>query len=347
MRIFHNPAHHAHAGRMEMYRGQLVPCHETPARLDDVLAEVRRRAFGDLATPAPATLAQLERVHSPRYLDFLQRAWDEWVALDPANAQLDVLPSVWPVRTLRADVEPANFAARVGLYSFDAGTPLTAGTWHAAHAGASCAIDAARVLLAPGGPRAAAALTRPPGHHAGADFFGGYCFLNNSALAAQTLRDGGAVRVAVLDIDYHHGNGTQSIFYERADVLTVSIHGDPRTEYPFFLGHADEHGVWAGEGFNLNLPLPKGTGFDAWSQALDQALAAITAFRADALVVALGVDTFEGDPISGFRLKSADYLRVGAAIAACRLPTIFVLEGGYAVAEIGVNVVNVLEGFGA
>jgi acetoin utilization deacetylase AcuC-like enzyme len=159
------------------------------------------------------------------------------------------------------------------------------------------------------------------------------------------LRDAGARRVAVLDVDYHHGNGTQSIFYGRADVMTVSIHGDPATEYPFFLGHADERGQGPGEGFNLNLPLPGGIGFDAWSQALREALAAIRRCGADALVVALGVDTFEGDPISRFRLRSADYLRIGRAIALAGLPTVFVMEGGYAVAEIGVNVVNVLEGF--
>ncbi len=328
-----------------MYRGRLVPCHETPSRLDDVLVEVQRRALGPLAVPVTATRAQLERVHSLPYLDFLQNAWAEWITLDPANAELDVLPSVWPVRTLRADVVPANFAARVGLYSFDAGTPLTAGTWQAALAGASCAIAAARAVLEPGAG-AAAALTRPPGHHAGIDFFGGYCFLNNAALAAQTLREGGAARVAVLDVDYHHGNGTQSIFYERADVLTVSIHGDPRTEYPFFLGHADERGAGAGDGCNLNLPLPKGTKFDRWSQALQQAFTAIARFEADALVVALGVDTFEGDPISGFGLRSPDYLQIGAAIATCAVPTVFTMEGGYAVAEIGVNVANVLEGFG-
>jgi acetoin utilization deacetylase AcuC-like enzyme len=188
-------------------------------------------------------------------------------------------------------------------------------------------------------------LSRPPGHHAGADFFGGYCFLNNAALAAQHLRDQGAVRVAVLDIDYHHGNGTQSIFYERVDVLFTSIHGDPHTEYPFFLGYADERGAGAGLGFNHNLPLPRGTGFALWSAALQDALDGIQRFGAQALVVSLGVDTFEGDPISGFSLKSADYLRVGQAIAAAGLPTVFVFEGGYAVAEVGVNAVNVLEGF--
>jgi acetoin utilization deacetylase AcuC-like enzyme len=166
-------------------------------------------------------------------------------------------------------------------------------------------------------------------------------------LAAQALRDQGAQRVAVLDIDYHHGNGTQDIFYERADVLTVSLHGDPQTEYPFYLGHADERGVGAGEGCNLNLPLPRGTGVADWMAALAQGLAAVRAFGADALVVPMGLDTFEGDPISGFRLRSSDYLGVGQALAQLRLPTVLTFEGGYAVAEVGTNAVNLLEGFSA
>jgi acetoin utilization deacetylase AcuC-like enzyme len=342
MLIFHNPAHHKHAGRLEMFRGRLVPCHESPTRLQFVLDELRRRPVGELRAPGAPDLELIRRVHSARYVAFLEGAWREWVALDPANVDVDVLPSVWPVRGFRHDIAPSNFAARVGLFSFDAGSPLTAGTWEAASTGAACAIDAARAVAS--GARAGMALTRPPGHHAGADFLGGYCFLNNAALAAQALREAGMARVAVLDIDYHHGNGTQSIFNERADVFTVSIHGDPTTEYPFFLGYADERGQGAGLGFNLNLPLAKGTDFAAWSHALQQALDAIRRFRADAVVVALGVDTFEGDPISGFKLKSADYLQVGAAIARAALPTVFVMEGGYAVAEIGMNVVNVLEG---
>ncbi len=354
MLIVHNPLHMRHHGRHEMFRGRLVACHEVPERLDRVLAELQRRPPGELRTPEelgvdPRDAAfedVLARIHPRRYLDFLAGAWDEWVALDPANAGLDALPSVWPVRGFRADVVPAGFAARMGLYSFDAGTPLTAGTWDAARAGAHCAVLAARAVLDPAGTnRSAFALTRPPGHHAGADFFGGYCFLNNAALAAQTLRDLGCARVAVLDIDYHHGNGTQGIFYTRPDVLTVSIHGDPRTEYPFYLGHADEHGADEGEGFNLNLPLQRGTGFGGWCAALRQALDRVARFDAQALVVPLGVDTFEGDPISGFHLHSADYLRVGADIATLRLPTVFVFEGGYAVAEVGINTVNVLEGF--
>ncbi len=349
MLVLHNPDHARHAGRHEMFRGRLVPCHEVPQRLDHVQAELRRRGLGRLAEPRrdadAAVDALLQRVHAPRYLRFLARAWDEWVALDPANAALDALPSVWPVRGFRADVEPDNFAARLGLYSFDAGTPLTAGSWAAALGGARCAVQAAQAVSA-GPERAAFALTRPPGHHAGADFFGGYCFLNNAALAAQTLRDLGAERVAVLDVDYHHGTGTQSIFYERGDVLTVSLHGDPRTEYPFYLGHADERGAGAGQGCNLNLPLPRGTGFDRWREALRAGIAAVRDFGAQALVVPLGVDTFEGDPISGFKLKSDDYRRIGEDLAALNLPTVFAFEGGYAVAEVGINAVNVLEGFG-
>ena len=347
MLIVHNPHHHLHQGRHEMFRGRLVPCHETAQRLDHVLAELKRRPISALRTPGDDTAGLTEalaRIHAPRYLAFIEHAWDEWVAIDPANATQDALPSVWPAPGMRFDVLPESFAARMGLFSFDAGTPLTAGSWAAARAGAACALTAARAVAA-GHERSAFALSRPPGHHAGADFFGGYCFLNNAALAAQALRDGGAAQVAVLDVDYHHGNGTQAIFYERADVLTVSIHGDPRTEYPFFLGHADERGAGAGAGFNLNLPLPRGTDFTRWRAALHTGLAAIRSFGADALVVSLGVDTFEGDPISGFTLRSADYLHVGEDIAAANLPTVFVFEGGYAVAEVGINTVNVLEGF--
>jgi acetoin utilization deacetylase AcuC-like enzyme len=347
MKTYYNHLHAQHQGKVEMFRGALVPCFEVPARADHVLAELQRRQLGPVLEPQAFDESALTTIHSPRYLRFLATAWDQWLALDPANADKDILPSVWPTRTFRTDIEPGSFAAKVGLYSFDAGTPFTAGTWVAARAGAHCALSAAERLVQ--GDRAAFALSRPPGHHAGADFFGGYCFLNNAALAAQHLLDAGKgagmTKVAVLDIDYHHGNGTQAIFYDRADVFFASIHGDPRTEYPFYLGHADECGAGAGVGANLNLPLPRGTGFGVWSQALDTALQAIAKFGADALVVSLGMDTFVGDPISGFTLETADYAAVGRRIARAGLPTAFVFEGGYAVREVGVNAVNVLEGF--
>ena len=331
-----------------MFRGRLVDCHEVPQRLDHVLSELARRPVGELLMP-PANLpltAALQSVHSSDYLDFLESAWDEWVKLSPDNASQDALPSVWPLpgkQAFRMDKSPLNFAARLGQYAFDAGTPLMSGTWMAAREGAACALAAAQAVCA--GTKAAVALTRPPGHHAGKAYMGGYCFLNNAAIAAQHLRSQGKQRVAVLDIDYHHGNGTQAIFDERPDVYTVSIHGDPQTEYPFFLGHADECGSDAGEGYNLNLPLPKGTEFETWYLTLQQALQAIADYAPQALVVPLGLDTYEGDPISGFKLQSADYIQVGRALASLLLPTVFTLEGGYAVADFGINTVNVLEGF--
>ena len=340
---FYNPHHALHQGQFEMYRGALVPCHEVPARADHVLAELKRRQLGEVLNLQPFSAVALQSIHTPRYLGFLETAWDQWVALDPANAARDALPSVWPTRSFRTDMEPDNFAARMGLYSFDAGTPLTAGTWVAARAGAECALSAAQHVVE--GGRSAFALSRPPGHHAGADFFGGYCFLNNAALAAQHLRNSGMERVAVLDVDYHHGNGTQAIFYDRPDVFFASVHGDPRTEYPFFLGYADETGHGAGEGANLNLPMARGTDYAQWSEALEVALAAITRFGAQALVVSLGVDTFALDPISGFALQSEDYLRMGDRIAKLGLPTVLVFEGGYAVDAVGVNAVNVLQAF--
>lgn len=343
MITFYNDRHALHHGKVEMFRGELVPCFEVPARADFVLQALRERRLGGVESPPAFADHLLTRIHSPRYVEFLANAWSEWVALDPANAQRDAIPSYWPIRGFRSDVLPASFPARLGMFSFDAGSPLTSGTWEAARTGAWCAIAAAERVLA--GERSAFALTRPPGHHAGADFFGGYCFLNNAALAAQALRDGGAQRVAVLDIDYHHGNGTQAIFYERADVFVASVHGDPHTEYPYYLGYTDERGQGDGLGFNRNLPLAKGTGFAAWREAMREGVRSIQAFGAQALVVSLGLDTFAGDPISGFGLQSADYFHVGEDLAAAGLPTVFVFEGGYAVAEVGVNAVNVLEGF--
>ena len=343
MITFFNHKHVLHQGRQEMFRGQMVPCFELAARADHVLSELTGRKLGPVQAPPAFDDAVLERVHTPEYLSFLRHAWADWVALDPANVDRDALPSVWPNHGLRRDRVPDNFAARMGLYAFDTGSPLTSGTWEAAREGAGCALAAARTVA--DGARAAFALSRPPGHHAGADFFGGYCFLNNAALAAQALRDHGLERVAVLDVDYHHGNGTQAIFYERADVLVTSIHGDPQTEYPFFLGHADETGLGAGAGYNFNMPLPRGSGFDVWREALRFTLRRVADYRAQALVVSLGLDSFEGDPISGFRLRSPDYFTVGGDIARAGLPTVFVFEGGYAVAQLGMNAVNVLEGF--
>ena len=349
MQLFLNTAHALHQGRQEMFRGRMVDCHEVPDRLDHVAHEWAMRQLGpaqNQLASATVTDAAVLRVHHPAYVDFVRTAWDAWVALSPDNTQRDALPSVWPLPSrhgFRTDAPIANFAAQLGQYAFDSGTPLMQGSWAAAHAGARCAVSAA--LAVANGANSAFALTRPPGHHAGPDYMGGYCFLNNAAMAAQVLRDQGKQRVAVVDVDYHHGNGTQTVFYERPDVFTLSIHGDPRTEYPFFLGHADERGALAGEGANLNLPLPRGTGFATWHHTLQQGLDAVMAWSPDALVVPLGVDTFAGDPISGFGLQSNDYLALGRTLGELGLPTVFTFEGGYAVAEVGVNAVNVLQAF--
>ena len=342
MITFFSPAQALHAPEYEFFRGARVPCHEAPQRAAFVLDALRRRGHA-LREPDRDGADVLQRVHTPRYLAFLKSAWAQWLALDAANGGLQPFPSVWPVRSLRSDVEPENFVARLGLYSMDNGTPMSAGTWAAAKAGADAAVSAAALLNA--GTRAVFCATRPPGHHAGADFMGGYCFLNNAAIAAQALRDGGCKRVAVLDVDYHHGNGTQSLFYERDDVLVVSLHGDPRTEYPFYLGHADETGAGAGLGHNLNLPLPAGTSAAHWFEALNLACQRVQRQRVDALVVSLGLDTFVGDPISTFKLETDDFLRLGARLERLGCPTAFVLEGGYAAMELGKNAANVLDGF--
>jgi len=337
---FYNEHHAQHRGRRECHRGNMVPCREKPERIDLVLAELQRRGLGEIVTPHRVPLVSLERIHSPRYLHFLRNAWSEWLALDPANADRDALPASWPIRGMRADIEPESFAGRLGLYSMDSGTPLTPGTWNAAKTGADCAINAAHALRL--GERGSFALTRPPGHHSGADFFGGACFLNNAALAAQHLLDDGLQRVAILDLDYHHGNGTQGIFYGRSDVLFVSIHADPHSDYPFYLGHADETGSGAGLGYNMNLPLPRAAGAQQWMAALETACIKLGMFAPEALVVSLGVDTAEVD--AGFGLQGADFLRIGERIAWLGLPTAFVFEGGLG-QDIGIHTVNVLEGF--
>ncbi|MGZ5203076.1 MAG: histone deacetylase family protein, partial [Telluria sp.] len=316
------------------HHAQHAPRHDKPERAGLVVAELSRRGLGQIVTPHGVPLVSLERVHTPRYLHFLRSAWSEWLGLDPRNAEREALPAAWPIRGMRHDIEPDDFTARLGLYSMDAGTALSAGTWIAAKTGADCAVNAAHALRL--GERGSFALTRPPGHHAGADYFGGHCFLNNAALAAQHLLDDGLQRVAILDIDEHHGNGTQSIFYRRKDVLCASIHADPRQAYPYYLGHADETGEGEGLGYNMNLPLPQGAGVGQWFAALESACLKTGMFAPQALVVSLGVHA---------GLSSADFLRIGERIGYLGLPTVFVFEGGAVVPELGINVVNVLEGF--
>ncbi len=342
MHTVFSPLHAGHSGNTELMDGRIVPAFEKPERVEMIRARVAAVGLGPILPPGEHDLATARQVHRPGYIDFLSRAWPLWAA---AGRDGSAMASFWPVHGLRGDVAPLELDGLLGFYTMDGGATFVAGTWNAVRASHDTALTAA--ALVQGGAPAAFALCRPPGHHASSRFAGGYCFINNAAVAAQWLRDQGAARVSVLDIDYHHGNGTQEIFYARADVQVVNVHADPMVEYPYFLGHADERGEGEGEGYNLNLPLPHGTGFAAWGRALDTAAQAVADHRPDALVVSLGVDTYRGDPISRFLLDTADYPLIGARIRALGLPTLFVMEGGYAVEAIGVNVVGVLAGFEA
>ncbi len=341
MKTIYTDTHRLQHGNLELMDGQLLPCFEKPERADLVISHVRASQLGPVLEPQEFGIAPLARIHAPNYLAFLQSAWDAWV--EEHGSDHHALPLNWPIRGMRSDIEPEAIDGKLSYFSFDAGTPITPGTWQAVTRSAYVALTAQQWIAS--GERAAFALCRPPGHHAAADYYGGYCFLNNAAIAAQAFLDQGAARVAVLDVDYHHANGTQAIFYARDDVLVLSLHGDPRQEFPYFLGYADETGLGAGEGFNANYPLPWGTDASTWFAALESACERITAYAPDALVISLGVDTYKGDPISQFLLDSADYPRLGQRLARLGLPTLFVMEGGYAVDAIGVNTVNVLTGF--
>jgi acetoin utilization deacetylase AcuC-like enzyme len=325
--------------KTELYGGRLVAPYECPERAQIVLERVRTVGLGEVIPPSPFGLTPVLKVHDERFVEFLSSAWRDWVA---AGNLGEAIPDCWPARrmTLRC---PRSIAGRLGYYAMAGETSISGGTWEAACAAADVALTAAGHVQR--GARSAFALCRPPGHHAARDMYGGYCFLNNAAIGAQALRDHGAARVAILDVDFHHGNGTQDIFYDRADVLYVSLHGDPDQAFPYFSGYSDETGAGAGIGYNVNLPLPPATDFSAWSAALASGLGRIRRFAPDALVVSLGVDTYAQDPISFFKLASEDFSTYGRMIADLELPTLFVFEGGYAVAEVGLNAVNVLTGF--
>ena len=346
MHVVRSDDHRLHFPKGELNGGELVRPFECPERWDYVAAALADRGFVDLVDPdrsAPAADALdqvLAQVHRDDYLEFFEGAWAAWTALGRTS---DMIPSFFPARqSVAAPGRPDHIDGQLGWYGFTSDSAITEGTWTAARAGALIAQTAQRLVSS--GESSAFALCRPPGHHAGAGYYGGYCFLNNAALAAQGFLNDGAERVAIVDVDFHHGNGTQDIFYGRDDVLFVSLHGDPLTEFPYFHGYADETGAGAGEGFNANYPLAAGTAFAEWSAALADGLARVANFGPDAFVVSLGVDTFEDDPISSFKLGSDDFTAYGAMLGALDLPTVYCMEGGYAVEAIGTNTVNVLEG---
>ncbi|WP_300537847.1 histone deacetylase family protein [Sphingosinicella sp.] len=323
-----------HTPLRELHNGAWTPYAECADRARNI-----RDAIG---TPKPARdfgMAPIEAVHDADYLAFLKGAHAAWLA---AGREGDAIGYTWPV-VRRRKLSLERIDARLGQYSFDASTPIMEGTWDGAYGSAQTALTALDAVLE--GARTAFALCRPPGHHAGADYLGGYCYLNNAAIAAQHAHAAGAGPVAILDVDYHHGNGTQDIFEARGDIFFASIHADPATDYPFYWGHADETGIGEGEGTTLNIPMPRGTRIDAYLAALDTAIARITSWGARFLVVSFGADTFSGDPISHFAIETEDFATIGARIAALNLPTAIIMEGGYAVGDLGGNVARFLSGF--
>ena len=331
--------HHLHFGKYELIDGKFVTPFECPQRMDLVMARLEEAKLGEVMPPRDFGLDPIGRVHSADFIDFLQTVHGQW---SKAHGDTDALPNCWPSRTMR-QIIPQGLYGKLCYYSFDAGTPITSGTWKAVVSAANVALTGAELVNK--GQKAVFSICRPPGHHASADLYGGYCFFNNAAIAAQFFLDAGAQRVAILDVDYHHGNGTQAIFYDRSDVMYLSLHADPAQEYPYFLGYADETGAKEGQGCNHNFPMPWGTQWPAYRESLEKAVGFIRNYSADVLVISLGVDTFEKDPISKFLLKSDHFSEIGGTIARLDLPTLFVMEGGYAVEDIGVNVMNVLRGF--
>ncbi len=339
MKGFFDDRQWAHDPQSFMANGAFSPNPEQPRRIE-ILRAAAEVAGCSFAPPSDAGLGPIAAIHTAEYLTFLRNIYTRWRRIEGAGPE--VIPGIHPAN--RTDGYPKSAAGQAGWHQADTACPIAAGTWEAAYWSAQSAIAGAD-SIAEGG-RAAYVLSRPPGHHAFADLAGGFCFLNNTAIAAQRLRAAG-LRPAIVDVDVHHGNGTQGIFYRRGDVLTVSIHADPARFYPFFWGHAQERGEAGGLGTNLNLPLPRGTDDAAFLKALGTSLERTASFGSDVVVVALGLDASIDDPFQGFAVTQDGFARIGAAFAQIGLPVLFVQEGGYISDTLGANLTRVLEGFGA
>ena len=342
MDVFWDDVQLQHTPSFFLQRGQVRANFEVPARALSLLEGVR--ALG-LTARAPPALdgAALEAVHSADYIAFLRSAHAEWSSMEGAGPEVVANMHPAPEMLAHAARPGAAIIGRAGWFSADTACPIGPHTWQAACAAATCALAAADAAAA---GRSAYALVRPPGHHAYPGRAGGHCYLNNAALAAERLRRAGASRVAVLDIDSHHGNGTQGVFWDRGDVLFVSVHGDPGGYYPWYVGHADERGAGNGEEFNLNLPLARGSGDAPWLDALDTGLAAITRFAPDALVVSLGFDASEHEPLSYLAVTADGFARAGERIAGLGVPAAIVQEGGYDTDRLGVLLERFLSAYG-
>jgi len=337
MKTVYSDAHRLHAPELELAGNRFVPAYEQPVRADSVLDRVASSRLGSVEPPHDFGRAPIEAVHARDFVDFLASAWRDWSA---AGEHGDAVASSGRMHDMGQRL-PRSIVGRVAHYSFDA-TPITAGTWTAVYAAAQVALTAGSYLAR--GDRSAFGLCRPPGHHASRDYCGGYCYLNNAAIAAQALRERFG-RVAILDTDMHHGQGVQEIFYGRDDVLYVSIHGDPTNFYPVVAGYEDERGAGEGDGYNVNLPMPHGAGEEVFFEQLDAALRVLDRFQPDALVLALGFDIYKDDPQSMVAVTTEGFGRLGGAIGGLRLPTLIVQEGGYHIDSLEANARSFFGGF--
>ena len=356
MKVFYSPTHIQHAPPFEIFDGgEKITNFEMPERMERILSALRADGRYEIVPPADFGLEPIRAVHDQGYLDFLRTAFDEWLAEDTDYERTALLPATFPLPGPRGHV-PTTLLGRAGYYMTDLSAPIVAGTYAAALASANCALSGAKALTKDQRPTtkvtsssfvlrpsSAFALCRPPGHHAGRANCAGYCYINNAAVAAGWLAQFGPV--AILDIDYHAGNGTQDIFYERADVLTLSIHADPNFEYPYYSGYADQTGAGAGLGFHQNYPLALGTDDAAYLSTLEKAIERISAFRPSFLVVSAGMDIYGEDPLGRIRITREGIRQIGKKIAALNLPTLAVMEGGYNNEALGLNVCAFLEAF--
>lgn len=337
MDVIYSKIQQLHDPQTFIAAGQVKHCPEQPERAERFL-----RAIGDLGYPVAEPGSYPDRkiaaVHSVDYLDFLQNGHARWSALP--NASAEMTPNVHPGRHMGR--RPTHIIGQLGYHTADTSCPIGANTWRAARAGAECALTATDRVLS--GAKVAYALCRPPGHHAYSDMAGGFCYLNNVAIAAEHALVRGR-RPAIIDIDVHHGNGTQGIFNHRSDVFFTSIHGDPDNFYPWFAGFADDRGDGAGHGYTLNLPLARGTGDDLWIETIGQGLNAIRQFGADIILVSLGLDASEADPLQFLSVTTDGFRRAGALIAEAASDTVLVQEGGYLSDQLGQNLAAFLNGY--
>ena len=349
MQVVHSERHRAHAPTVETYLGVPLPANEVPARADAILAALRGEGGFEVREPTAHGLDPIHAVHDAGLVTFLEQAWGDVVSQGIEREFL--VADTYPTRGLfqgmsevlvAARPEPTAAGGRAGWWGLDSSNPIVAGTYDAARAAVDVALTTADLVLA--GETAAYGLCRPPGHHAAKSMAGGYCFFNNAAIAAHAIATATGDRVAVLDVDVHHGNGTQQIFWRREDVRYASLHSDPRRLYPFYLGHADETGEGPGAGHNLNLPQPLRAEDATYLADLDRALDWIDSTPGDVVVVSLGFDTYEKDPIGDLALTTAGYAEMGRRVAALGRRLVILQEGGYHVGDLGANAVAWLRG---